>query len=45
MTNQKTNQTADCVLEKRKDSPELNSILGKPFNVLDDGFIRVIDYM
>ena len=45
MTNQMTNQTADCVLEKRKDSPELNSILGKPFKVLDDGFIRVIDYM
>lgn len=25
--------------------PELDSILGKPFPVLDDGFIRVIDYM
>ena len=24
---------------------ELNDILGKPFPVLDDGFIRVIDYM
>lgn len=24
---------------------ELDSILGKPFRVLDDGFIRVIDYM
>jgi thymidylate synthase (FAD) len=25
--------------------PELDAILGKPFKVLDDGFIRVIDYM
>lgn len=25
--------------------PELDAILGKPFAVLDDGFIRVIDYM
>ncbi len=25
--------------------PELDEILGKPFKVLDDGFIRVIDYM
>lgn len=25
--------------------PGLDQILGKPFNVLDDGFIRVIDYM
>ncbi len=25
--------------------PELDSILGIPFNVLDDGFVRVIDYM
>jgi len=25
--------------------PALDSILGKPFKVLDDGFIRVIDYM
>lgn len=24
---------------------ELDSILGKPFKVLDDGFIRVVDYM
>ena len=26
-------------------SPELDEILGKPFPVLDDGFIRVVDYM
>ena len=25
--------------------PELDEILGKPFKVLDDGFIRVIDYL
>lgn len=25
--------------------PELDEILGKPFLVLDDGFVRVIDYM
>jgi thymidylate synthase (FAD) len=25
--------------------PELDEILGKPFKVLDDGFIRVVDYM
>lgn len=24
---------------------ELNDILGKPFKILDDGFVRVIDYM
>src|SRR5438128_2345965 len=25
--------------------PELDSILGVPFKVLDDGFVRVVDYM
>ncbi|MCF8432018.1 MAG: FAD-dependent thymidylate synthase [Melioribacteraceae bacterium] len=25
--------------------PELNEILGKPFKVLGDGFVRVVDYM
>lgn len=25
--------------------PELDAILGQPFHVLDDGFIRVVDYM
>ena len=25
--------------------PALDEVLGKPFKVLDDGFIRVIDYM
>ena len=30
---------------KRLEIPELNQILGIPFKVLDDGFIRLIDYM
>ncbi|MFN0279211.1 MAG: FAD-dependent thymidylate synthase [Pyrinomonadaceae bacterium] len=30
---------------KRLNSPELDRILGKRQNVLDDGFIRVVDYM
>ncbi|MBU1653149.1 FAD-dependent thymidylate synthase, partial [bacterium] len=30
---------------KRASVPELNQILGIPFKVLDDGFVRVIDYM
>lgn len=25
--------------------PDLDAILGKPFRVLDDGFVRVVDYM
>ncbi len=25
--------------------PELDAILGKPFKVLNDGFVRVVDYM
>jgi thymidylate synthase (FAD) len=25
--------------------PELNAILGQPFSVLDNGFVRIIDYM
>ncbi len=29
----------------RQHSPELDEILGKPFRVLDNGFIRVIDYL
>jgi len=31
--------------EIRKNSPELDKILGQKFDVLDDGFIRVVDYM
>ncbi len=37
-----TNKTE---LQKRMVSPELDKILGVKFNVLDDGFIRVVDYM
>jgi len=29
----------------RKESNELNNILGNKFKVLDDGFVRVVDYM
>lgn len=29
----------------RTSVPELDGILGQPFKVLDDGFIRVVDYM
>lgn len=30
---------------ERVSVPELDAILGKPFRVLDDGFVRVVDYM
>src|SRR5215213_4146014 len=30
---------------ERPKSPELDELLGLPFRVLDDGFIRVVDYM
>ncbi len=30
---------------EKKIAPELEEILGKPFKVLNDGFIRVVDYM
>ncbi|MCX6122602.1 MAG: FAD-dependent thymidylate synthase [Ignavibacteriales bacterium] len=30
---------------ERTSVPDLDNILGVPFNVLDDGFVRVIDYM
>ena len=29
----------------RVSSEKLDKVLGKPFKVLDDGFIRVVDYM
>ena len=35
----------DAELVQRVSVPELDAILGKPFPVLDDGFIRVMDYM
>ena len=34
-----------AVLLTRTSVPELDAILGKSFKVLDDGFVRVIDYM
>ena len=30
---------------ERPNSASLDEVLGKPFKVLDDGFIRVVDYM
>ena len=30
---------------ERKHVPEMDAILGKPFSVLNDGFVRVVDYM
>ncbi|MFZ1731445.1 MAG: FAD-dependent thymidylate synthase [Bacteroidota bacterium] len=30
---------------ERPSVPEMDAILGEPFNVLDDGFVRVVDYM
>lgn len=32
-------------LLKRSSIPELDAILGRPFKVLHDGFVRVVDYM
>ncbi len=29
----------------RKTAPELDNVLGQPFKVLDDGFVRVVDYL
>ncbi|HEV2127054.1 MAG TPA: FAD-dependent thymidylate synthase [Thermomicrobiales bacterium] len=36
-------QTAEAL--QRVSIPELDAVLGKPFPVLDQGFVRVIDYM
>jgi thymidylate synthase (FAD) len=30
---------------ERKRVPDLDTVLGRPFPVLDDGFVRVVDYM
>lgn len=40
-----TVKTDYAELLKRTGSPALDAILGKKFPVLDDGFIRVVDYM
>ena len=37
--------TEDAERLHRSSVPALDEILGKPFKVLDDGFVRVIDYM
>ncbi len=37
--------TEQFELLDRPGIPELDAILGQPFKVLDDGFIRVVDYM
>lgn len=38
-------EETQAVMLTRISVPELDTILGKPFKVLDDGFIRVVDYM
>ena len=38
-------QTEENPLIERTSVPELDGILGHPFKVLDDGFVRVVDYM
>ena len=42
-TEQPEPQSAELLARPRV--PALDEILGKPFPVLDDGFIRVVDYM
>ncbi len=37
--------TQDSPMVERVSVPELDAILGQPFKVLDDGFVRVVDYM
>ena len=32
-------------LHERPSVPALDAIIGKPFHVLDHGFVRVVDYM
>ncbi len=38
-------QAEDNPMIERTSVPELDAILGHPFKVLDDGFVRVVDYM
>jgi thymidylate synthase (FAD) len=42
---QETSQKPEIEKLKRQQVEELDKILGVPFKVLDDGFVRVIDYM
>lgn len=39
------NETPNSQPAQRHRSEELDAILGKPFKVLDDGFVRVVDYL
>jgi len=45
MERKKKPMTDDAEKLPRLNVPALDDILGKPFKVLDDGFVRVIDYM
>jgi thymidylate synthase (FAD) len=36
-------QVPECLV--RPSAPALDTILGQPFRVLDDGFVRLLDYM
>ncbi len=38
-------QAEDDPMIERTSVPELDAVLGHPFKVLDDGFVRVVDYM
>jgi len=43
--NNNSNMTQQFERLERPTVPELDAILGQPFHVLDDGFVRVVDYM
>jgi len=40
-----TSEDSSSPVLKRSSVPELDAILGHPFKVLNDGFVRVVDYM
>ncbi|MEQ1756693.1 MAG: FAD-dependent thymidylate synthase [Vicinamibacterales bacterium] len=40
-----SNKAIDPAPVRRPSVPSLDDVLGKPFRVLDDGFVRVVDYM
>lgn len=40
-----TSEDSSAPVLKRASVPELDAILGHPFKVLNDGFVRVVDYM
>jgi thymidylate synthase (FAD) len=45
LTTDATRHTAEETSIERTSVAELDEILGNPFTVLDDGFVRVVDYM